>query len=445
VKHAIVKALRFLPVAALLMLAGSVLLNVSAVSKPRGHHASEPRFESRLFNKGRHIFRFDTFGDQAFWGGALQLHRAIEGSEHGGVGPGLSPANALAAGLKVDSTALPRAVKRAIKKGKVDLNDPATTLALLKLNSVVGVKGYFNRKGNLRSVGLTCAVCHSTVDNSFAKGIGKRRDGWANRDLNVGAVVSLAPNLKPITDLLGADEATVKKVLASWGPGKFDAKLFLDGKAFQPDGRSAADLIPSAYGLNGVDLATYTGFGSMTYWNAFVANNELHGSGTFFDSRLNDPVKYPIAVKSGAFNVRSSPDLITSKVGALQYYQLGLKPPVPPRHSFHRAAARRGKALFDGTAKCATCHVPPTFSEPGSNLHLGSNVCEDDFDADRSPTGKYRTTPLRGLWARAKGGFYHDGRFPTLRSVVRHYNDCQSLNLSERQQQDLVQYLKSVH
>src|SRR3954470_18520387 len=363
------KALRFLPVAGGLLLAGSVLFNVSAVSKTHRTTTRRSTFEQRLYQQGQQVFRYDTFGDQAFWGDALQLHKAIEGSKLGGVGGGLSPANALAAGLKVDATALPPAVVQAIKKGKVDLTSPKTTLALLKLNAVVGVQGFFNRKGTLRSVGLTCAVCHSTVDNSFAKGIGRRLDGWPNRDLNVGAVISLAPNLKPVTDLLGADEATVKKVLASWGPGKFDAKLFLDGKAFQPDGRSAADLIPAAYGLNGVDLATYTGFGSMTYWNAFVANNEMHGIGRFFDSRLNDPNQYPVAVRSGAFDVRHSRDLITSKLGALQYYQLGLEVPVPPKRSFNHAAARRGKALFDGKAKCASCHVPPTFSEPGNNLH----------------------------------------------------------------------------
>src|SRR3954451_21133290 len=436
-----------LPAAAALMLAGALLLNASAVSKPTAGRPAPANSisEQRLFSQGRAVFRYDTFGDQGFWGDSLQLHKAIEGSKLGGVGPGLSPRNALAAGLKVDAGALPAAVVAAIKKGKVDLNSPKTTLALLKLNAVVGVQGFFNRKGTLRSVGLTCAVCHSTVDNSFATGIGRRLDGWPNRDLNVGAVISLAPLLKPVTDLLGADEATVKKVLASWGPGKFDAKLFLDGKAFMPDGRSAATLIPAAYGLNGVDLATYTGFGSMTYWNAFVANNEMHGSGTFFDSRLDDRNKFPIAVKSGAFNVRNRPDRITSKLGALQYYQLGLKVPVPPKRSFNRAAAHRGKILFDSKAKCASCHVPPTFSEPGNNLHPGSDICEDNFDADRSPTGKYRTTPLRGLWARAKGGFYHDGRFPTLGSVVQHYNSCLNLSLSSREQRDIVQYLKSLH
>jgi hypothetical protein len=446
VRRAVLKVLWFLPAAAALMLAGSILLNVSAVSKPTSRQAATgSSFEQQLFRQGREIFRFDTFGDEAFWGSALQLHRAIEGSRLGGVGPGLSPKGALAAGLKVDANALPTAVVEAIKKGKVDLNSPKTTLALLKLNAVVGVKGFFNRKGTLRSVGITCAICHSTVNNSFAKGIGGRLDGWPNRDLNVGAVISLAPNLKPFTDLLGADEATVRKVLASWGPGKFDAKLVLDGKAFQPDGRSAATLLPAAYGLDGVDLATYTGFGSVTYWNAFVANLEMHGQGRFYDARLNDPNKFPIAVKAGFFDVRQTPDLISPKLGALHFYQLGLQPPVPPSGSYDLAAARRGKAIFDGKAKCSSCHVPPTFSEPGNNLHKPAEICTDSFDADRSPTGKYRTTPLRGLWARAKGGFYHDGRFPTLGAVVDHYNSCFGLNLTARDKGDLVQYLKSVH
>jgi mono/diheme cytochrome c family protein len=443
----VLRTLKFLPVAALLLVAGSVLFNVSAISKPS--HAGGSRdaapFDQRLFTQGRDVFRFDTFGDQKFWGGQLQLHKAIEGAKLGGVGSGLTPAGALATGLKVDSSALPPAVVTAIKQGKVDLNSPKTTLALLKLNAVVGVKGFFNRHGTLSSVGITCAVCHSTVDNSFAKGIGHRLDGWPNRDLNVGAIISLAPNLKPVTDLLGADAATVKKVLASWGPGKFDAKLFLDGKAFQPDGRSAATLIPAAYGLNGVNLATYTGFGQMTYWNAFVANLEMHGQGNFFDMRLDDPGQFPIAARAHLFDVRHSPDLVTPALGALQYYQLGLRPPVPPKGSFNAAAARRGKAIFDGKGKCSSCHVPPTFTEPGNDLHRPAQVCEDTFEADRSPTHMLRTTPLRGLWARQKGGFYHDGRFPTLAAVVKHYDSCLGLNLSPRDQADLVQYLKSIH
>ena len=211
-----------------------------------------------MLEEGKQTFRFDTFGDEAFWTDALQLHRAIAGAQLGGVGPGVSPKTALAVGLKVDSDALPQSLISQLKQGRVNLDDPATTLALLKLNAVVGVKGTVRDDGSLQSVGITCALCHSTVDNSFAPGIGQRLDGWANRDLNVGAIVALSPNLKPVTDLLGVDEATVRTVLQSWGPGKFDAELFLDGKAFRPDGKSAATLIPPAFGLAGVNLHTWT-------------------------------------------------------------------------------------------------------------------------------------------------------------------------------------------
>src|ERR1051326_3595361 len=264
--------------------------------------------QTDLIAQGKQIFRFDTFGDQDFWGGQLQLHRAIEGAQFGGVGPGVSPATALAVGLKVDSEALPEALVQQLKHGRVNLQDPATTLALLKLNAVVGVKGSFNGDGSLQSVGITCAVCHSTVDNSFAPGIGKRLDGWANRDLNVGAIAALSPNLAPVAQLLGVSEDTVRTVLHSWGPGKFDAELFLDGKAFRPDNKSAATLIPPAFGLAGVNLHTWTGWGSVTHWNAFVANLEMHGQGTFYDPRLNDPVKFPVAVRAGFANVRNNPD-----------------------------------------------------------------------------------------------------------------------------------------
>src|SRR6185436_951513 len=249
----------------------------------------------RMVDEGKQTFRFDTFGDEAFWSDALQLHRAIAGANFGGVGPGVSPATALAVGLKVDSEALPQSLISQLKHGRVNLDDPGTTLALLKLNAVVGVKGTFKADGSLQSVGITCALCHSTVDNSFAPGIGQRLDGWAARDLNVGAIVALSPNLTPVATLLGVDVPTVKTVLQSWGPGKFDAELFLDGKAFRPDGKSAATLIPPAFGLVGVNLHTWTGWGSVTHWNAFVANLEMHGQGTFYDPRLNDPVKFPIA------------------------------------------------------------------------------------------------------------------------------------------------------
>jgi hypothetical protein len=445
-RSAFTKALKFLPVAAVLMVMGALLFNVSAISKTRTKHprATVPSADAKLYNKGKRVFRFDTFGDEQFWTGALQLEKAIEGQKNGGVGSGLSPKAALAAGLKVDAQALPPSVVTAIKKGKVNLNDPKTTLALIKLNAVVGVQGKFNRNGSLRSVGLTCAVCHSTVNNSFAPGIGKRLDGWPNRDLNVGAVVSLAPNLKPVEDVLGADEATVKKVLASWGPGKFDAELFMDGKAFQPNGTSGATLIPPAFGLQGTNLHTYTGWGSIPYWNAFVATLEMHGQGNFTDARLDDASQFPIAAKNNFGHVHVTHDLVTPVLPALQYYELSLQPPKPPAHSFNKAAARRGKAIFDGQGKCASCHVPPNFTDPGNNLHKPSEICTDSFQADRSPTHQYRTTPLRGLWSHAKGGFYHDGRFQTLGQVVDHYNSCFGLNLSPGQKSDLVQYLKSL-
>jgi hypothetical protein len=330
----------------------------------------------QLVQEGRRIFRFDTFGDEAFWGDLLGLHRAIEGSAFGGVATpdlgidGVSPNTALAVGLKVDAEALPGDLISALKSGQVDLDAPATTLALFKLNAVVGVTGFFNPDGSLKSIGIQCALCHSVVDDSLAPGIGRRLDGWANRDLDIGLIASLAPDLQPVADLLSltgvtVDVATVKRVLRSWGPGKFDAELLLDGKAFRPDGKSAATLIPPAFGLAGVNLHTWTGWGSVTHWNAFVANIEMHSKGTFFDPRLNDARQFPIAARAGFGNVRSIPDLITGKLAALHFYQLAIPAPTPPESSFDKAAAARGKAIFEGNARCATCHVPPLFTEPG--------------------------------------------------------------------------------
>lgn len=398
----------------------------------------------RMLAEGKQTFRFDTFGDEAFWTDALQLHRAIEGEKFGGLGPGVSPKTALAVGLKVDSDALPASLIAHLKQGRVNLDDPATTLALLKLDAVVGVRGAFNTDGSLKTVGITCALCHSTVDDSLAPGIGQRLDAWANRDLNVGAIVALSPNLQPVANLLGVDQATVRTVLQSWGPGKFDAELFLDGKAFRPDGKTAATLIPPAFGLAGVNLHTWTGWGSVTHWNAFVAVLEMHGQGTFYDPRVNDPVKFPIAAREGFGNVRSNPDLITAKLAALHFYQLAIPAPPAPAGSFDAAAAARGAALFRNEAKCATCHVPPIYTEPGWNMHTPQEIGIDDFQAKRSPDERYRTSPLKGLWTHQKGGFYHDGRFATLPDVVEHYNSLLGTNLSERQKLDLVEYLKSL-
>jgi mono/diheme cytochrome c family protein len=393
---------------------------------------------------GRDIFRFDTFGDQAFWGDTLKLHQAIAGADHGGIGPGVSPSTALAVGLKVDVEALPQSLKQKLAAGRVDLNDPANTLALLKLNAVVGVTGFSDPQQRLNSLGIQCALCHSTVDNSFAPGIGRRLDGWPNRDLNVGAIINLSPDLSAFTNALQVDEATVRTVLLSWGPGKFDAALLLDGKAFRPDGKSAATLIPAAFGLTGVNLHTYTGWGSVPYWNAFVANLEMQGSGRFYDPRLNDTNTFPVAVRLGFANVQSPTDLITAKLPALQFYQLALPAPKPPQNSFDATAADRGRALFAGKANCATCHVPPLFAEPGWNAHTPAEIGIDDFQANRSPDRRYRTTPLGGLFARAKGGFYHDGRFADLSAVVEHYNQHFGLNLTPAEKTDLVEYLKSL-
>jgi hypothetical protein len=417
------------------------------VETPQETDGSDQPFTANalpLLEDGKQIFRFDTFGDEAFWGDTLKLHHAIEGTKFGGVGAGVSPKTALAVGLKVDMDALPADLVDKIKRGQVNLDDPATTLALIKLNSVLGVQGQFNRDGSLKAMGITCAFCHSTVDNAFAPGIGHRLDGWANRDLNVGAIISLAPDLSAVTSLLGVDEATVKKVLAAWGPGKFDAELFLDGKGFRPDGKTAATLIPPAFGLAGVNLHTWTGWGGISHWNAFVANLEMHGKGTFYDPRLNDAAKFPIAARAGFANVRNSPDLISSKLPALQMYQLGISAPKPPDGSFNRAAAARGESLFSGKAQCSVCHVAPTFTDPGWNMHTPAEIGIDDFQAKRSPDERYRTSPLRGLWTHQTGGFYHDGRFATLLDVVDHYNSLGGLGLTDREKRDLVEYLKSL-
>ena len=434
---------RFLVI--LLCLVTTMACYAASKGNPDYERAIQQNIKDR-FDEGKQVFRYDTFGDEDFWGGALKLHQAIQGSKLGGVGAGVSPKTALALGLKVDVEALPASLQKDLKAGKVNLDDPATTLALLKLNAVVGVKGVFNSQGTqLTSMGITCAVCHSRVDDSFAPGIGRRMDGWPNQDLNVGGIIAAAPDLSPITNLLGVDKDTVLKVLNSWGPGKFDAQLVLDGKGFRPDGKSAATLIPPAFGLAGVNQHTWTGsWGTVTYWNAFVGNLEMHGKGRFFDPRLNNAAKYPIAAKAGFYDVISSPDLLTSKLPSLHTYQLSLPAPAPPKGSFDSAAAARGKALFNGRATCARCHVPPTFTEPGWNLHKPEEIGIDAFQADRAPDNRYRTQPLRGLWAHMKRGFYHDGRFASLMDVINHYDTFLKLGLATRDKADLVEYLKSL-
>lgn len=424
----------------------------------------------QLVAQGRQTFRFDTFGDEAFWGGQLHLHQTVNN---------LPPSKALELGLKVDSDALPSAVLEAIKHGKVNLNDPAVTRLLIQHNAVVGIVGFFDKtgdnKGMLNSIGITCALCHSTVDNSVAPGIGRRIDGLANRDLNVGAISASAPNLDPVEDFLNkglpsdkqVSQAIVRKVLNSWGPGKFDAELFLDGKAFNPQQTTngvitgtnvpGAVLIPNARGLAGHNLHTWTGgWGTVTYWNALVANLEMHGVGTFFDERLDDANQFPIAAANKLGHISTDPDhdLITGKLAALHFYQLAL-PSVQPRPGtdFDPAAAKRGDELFSGKANCNSCHREPLWTEPGWNQHTAEEMKIDSFEADRAPGHAYRTMNLAGIFVRErglfmfpqdKGEFYHDGRFKTLLDVVNSYDQRFNLGLTDQEKHDLVEYLKSL-
>jgi hypothetical protein len=428
------------------------LTTLSLRAQRVGIHAAPGTFDAvieqnhdEMFGRGLQIFRFDTFGDERFWSDTLKLNQAIAGARNGGAGPGVSPATALAVGLKLDVDMVPQSVLAGIKNGSVDLNDPSNTLALVNAKSVIGVMPFGGSRGQAPTIGLTCALCHSTVDNSFAPGIGHRLDGWPNRDLNVGAIIALSPDLSAVTSLLQIDTATVRTVLNSWGPGKFDAELFLDGKAVRPDGKTAATLIPPAFGLAGVNLHTYTGWGSVPYWNAFVAILEMHGSGRFFDPRLNDEKQFPVAARAGMGNTRpGGDDGVTSRLAALQFYQLAIPAPPPPAGSFDRRAADHGEQLFNGPARCSTCHVPPLFTEPGWEMHTADEIGIDDFQANRAPDHRYRTTPLKGAWAHQKGGYYHDGRFPTLLAVVQHYNDVFSLRMTDSEMNDLAEYLKSL-
>ena len=367
---------------------------------------------------GQQIFRFDTFGDEQLWTKTLRMHEAIAT---------VSPETALAVGLKVDVDALPVAVVEALKAGQVNLKDPAVTLQLLSANAVVGVVGRVN-DGRLESVGITCALCHSTVDNSLTKGVGKRLDGWANRDLNVGAIVALSPVL---TD-------TQRGVFKSWGPGKYDPRLqAFDGTTLRSlNATSVPVVLPAIFGLRGVEFETYTGDGPISYWNAYVGVGQMGGQGNFHDPRIG-------------LEITQSPDLVTSKLPALLAYQLSLPAPPPPAGSFDRAAAGRGQALFNSSAKCATCHVPPSFTDVTRNkgsktpfLHSPAEIGADPAYALRTATKMYRTAPLRGVWQHPP--YFHDGRAADLMAVVNHYDTLLSLGLTAAQKADLVEYLKSL-
>ena len=356
--------------------------------------------------EGQRVFRFETFGDEQFWTDTARLHEVIQKA--------VSPAIALSVGLKVDMDAIPADVATAIKAGKVDLNDPATTVTLLKLNAVVGVKGTvatIRGEDTLTRVGITCALCHSTVDDAFSKGIGHRKDGWANRDLNPGAIIALSPAITPAQ----------KAVYNSWGPGKYDPRFNIDGK-------STPLVLPPAYGLAKVRNETYTAEGPISYWNAYVAVTQMHGQGNFSDPRLG-------------INVRQTPDMVAPKLASLRAYQHSLEAPRPPAGSFDVAAAERGQAVFNRT--CVTCHVSGSNTDNNSGrLHSPSETGMDAAYAMRTANKMYRTTPLRALWQHPP--YFHDGSAATLMDVVQHYDRVRSLGLSERERIDLTEYLKSL-
>jgi hypothetical protein len=379
---------------------------------PLGPEFDRP-VDPQLATQGRDIFRFDTFGNEVFWTDTARIHEVIQRS--------VTPTLALQVGLKVDADALPQAVRDAIAAGQVNLNDPATTITLLKLNAVVGLKGTVETIGGrdtLTRAGITCALCHSTVDNSFAPGIGKRLDGWPNRDLNVGAIVALSP----------AIPAAQKAVYSSWGKGKYDPR-------FNQDGKNLPVVLPPAFGLRTVRNELYTGDDTISYWNAYVAVTQMHGQGTFVDPRLG-------------INIVRNPDLVTSKLPALRDYQHSLETPGPVAASFDAAAAARGRTVFTEGGRCSSCHIPErAFTDINRDrLHEPAETGMEAVYASRSITKRYRTTPLRGLWRPPllQGPYFHDGSAATLEAVVDHYDRVRTLNLTAQQKGDLVEFLKSL-
>lgn len=356
--------------------------------------------------EGRRVFRFETFGDEQFWTDTARMHEVVQKS--------VSPKVALSVGLKVDAEAIPADVAQAIKEGKVDLDSPATTVTLLKLNAVVGLKGTVasvGGKDTLMALGVTCALCHSMVDDSFAPGIGKRLDGHPNRDLNVGAIIALSPAITPAQ----------RAVYSSWGKGKYDPRYNIDGK-------NTPLVLPPAYGLATVKNETYTAEGPVSYWNAYVAITQMHGKGVFVDNRMG-------------INVRQSPDLVASKLPSLRAYQHSLPTPAPAPGSYDVAAAGRGRTTF--LQSCSSCHIGITGTDNNNGvLHSPGETGMDGAYAARTSSKGYRTTPLRGLAAHPP--YFHDGSAASLGAVVDHYNRVRGLNLSAQRRNDLIEFLKSL-
>ncbi|HJP84728.1 MAG TPA: hypothetical protein VJ852_01950 [Gemmatimonadaceae bacterium] len=354
---------------------------------------------------GKDIFRFNTFGDEKFWTDTLHMNTVIQSA--------VDPTTALSVGLKVDADTLPPEVLQAIQAGQVDMHSPATTVTLLKLGAVVGVKATVDANNNITRFGITCALCHSTVDDRIAPGIGSRLDGWPNRQLNPGAIIALSPALS----------AAQKAVYNSWGPGKYDPR-------YNFDGNNDPTVIPPAYGLAGIHSETFTGDGpDLKYWNRYVAVTQMHGQGNFSEPRLG-------------IDVKQSPDLVAPLLDRLQAYELSLQAPKPPAGSFDAAAAARGDEVFDGPGQCASCHVGELHTDANTRLHSPSEFFTDATYALRSATKQWRTSPLAGVWQHPP--YFHDGSSPTLADVVERYDTQFHLNLSAQQKADLVQYLLSL-
>ena len=368
---------------------------------------------------GRDIFRFETFGDEQLWTDVLRMHEVL---------PQVDPATALSVGLKVDVEALPPSIVASIRDKSLDVNNPAVTVELLRLNAVVGVKGSVDDQGHLTRVGITCALCHSSVDNSLQPSIGRRLDGWANTDLNVGAIVALSPAL---------DEAT-REEFRTWGPGKYDPRHHtFDGTNIEViNSPSVPIVIPSIFGLKGVGFETYTADGPISYWNSYVGVGQMGGHGRFNDPRID-------------VFINETPDRVTPKLPALLDYQLSLKAPEPPAGSFDPESARRGRRVFQKEGRCSTCHQGPTYTDVLNGpdrarplLHDPAETGMDPAYAQRTATGRYRTTPLRALFQHAP--YFHDGSAPTLQAVVEHYDRQLRLHLTSQQKADLVEYLKTL-
>jgi mono/diheme cytochrome c family protein len=385
--------------AAVLLVAGLVaVLVVVLLIRVSRHPFPEPALTSDLERQGRQIFRDDTFGDEQFWTDSARLHDVVNEE--------IQPIEALRLGLKVDVDRL--------NLLQFVLHNPlgtSGTKELLRQNAVVGLRATIGPDGNITRVGITCALCHSTVDNALLPGIGHRLDGWPNRSLQVGKILAMLPVFTQ----------EQKEILESWPKGTYDPRFNFDGK-------STPLVLPPAYGLADVDNETYTAEGPISYWNAYVAVTQMHGQGSFSDPRLG-------------VNIVQVPDDVTPKLAALRAYQHSLPAPTPPPGTYDDDAAGRGRLVFE--SNCARCHVNGNLTDNNDDvMHAPSETGMDPAYAERTSQKQYRTTPLRGLWKHAP--YFHDGSAETLDAVVEHYARALNLQLTRTEREDLVEYLKSL-